>query len=107
VRPAVLIFVALLALAVVSTFMVMARASRGYEKARQRRLERGPQTPCPVCRSPMELVGVQEFKLSEQAEGVFASSASELGATGTNLPLEVHRCPTCRKVELFLPPSAG
>ena len=101
------LFGALVVLAVISTFVVMARASKGYEKARRRRVDRGPQTPCPVCRSPMELVGVQEFKLSEQAESVDAGVAARLGASGANLPLEVHRCPTCRKLELFLPPSAG
>jgi hypothetical protein len=109
VRPAVLLtlFGALIVLAIISTFVVMARASKGYEKARQRRIDRGPRTPCPICRSPMELVGVQEFKLSDQAEGVDAGVAARLGASGTSLPLEVYRCPTCRKLELFLPPSAG
>lgn len=96
-----------MAVAIVSTFIVMARASKGYEKAKQRRLERGPQTPCPICRSAMELVGVQELRLSERAEGMDARVASELGAVGEDLPLEVHRCPTCRNVQLFLPPSAG
>jgi hypothetical protein len=109
VRPAFVfvLFGALVLLGVVSTFVVMARASKGYDKARQRRIARGPQTPCPICSSPMQLVGLQEFKLSEQAEGVDRPVAAELGALGGNLPLEVHRCPTCRKLEFFLPPSAG
>ena len=101
------LFGALTLLGLISTFVIMARASKGYDKAKRRRVERGPQTPCPVCSSPMELVGLQEFKLSEQAEGADATVAARLGALGTNLPLEVHRCPTCRKIELFLPPSAG
>ena len=108
-RPAFVfaLFGALVLIGIVSTFVIMARASKGYDKARQKRIARGPQTPCPICSSPMQLVGLQEFKLSEQAEGVDKDVAEELGAIGSNLPLEVHRCPTCRKLELFLPPSAG
>lgn len=108
-RPAFVfaLFGALVLIGIVSTFVIMARASKGYDKAKQRRIARGPQTPCSICGSPMQLVGLQEFKLSEQAEGVDRPVAAQLGALGANLPLEVHRCPTCRKVEFFLPPSAG
>ncbi len=88
-------------LAVYVTFSVMGRASKGYDKAKQRRIERGPAVPCSTCESTMVFVGLQEFKLGEEGVG------GELGAKDGMLPLEVHRCPTCRKVELFLPPSAG
>lgn len=95
------LFGILAALTVYITFAVMGRASKGYDKAKQRRIERGPAVPCSTCESTMEFVGLQEFAVREQ--GV----ASELGAVNGALPLEVHRCPTCRKVEFFLPPSAG
>jgi hypothetical protein len=93
--------------AVLATFKTMARASKGYDRAKQRRIDSGPQTPCPVCRSSMALVGVQEFRLSEKANDIDKDVAQALGATGTDLPLEVYRCPTCRNLQLFLPPSAG
>lgn len=101
------LFVALVVLAIMATFKTMTRASRGYDRARRKRVARGPQAPCPVCRSPMELMGIQEFRLGEAAMGVDKEAAAALGAVGQDLPLEVHRCPTCRKLELFLPPSAG
>ena len=101
------LFAVLVLLAVLTTFKTMARASKGYDKAKQRRLESGPRTPCPVCRSSMGLVGVQEFRLSERATDLDKDVAQALGAVGTDLPLEVYRCPTCRNVQLFLPPSAG
>lgn len=101
------LFGALILLAIVSTFKIMGRASKGYDKAKQRRIDRGPQTPCVLCQSPMQLVGLQEFRLSDQADGMDMPVATELGALNGNLPLEVHRCPTCRRVEFFLPPSAG
>ena len=101
------LFGALVAVAIISTFVVMARASKGYDKAKQRRVERGVQTPCPICRSSMELVGVQELKVREPVTAIDDRVAGKLGASGGNLPLEVHRCPTCRNVQLFLPPSAG
>lgn len=97
----------LFALSLLATFKTMSKASKGYDRAKKRRIDRGPQTPCPICRSNMELVGVQEFRLSDKAEGVDKAVAESLGATGTDLPLEVHRCPTCRNLELFLPPAAG
>jgi hypothetical protein len=93
--------------AVLATFKTMARASKGYDRAKQRRIDSGPHTPCPVCRSSMALVGVQEFRLSEKANDIDKDVAQALGATGTDLPLEVYRCPTCRNLQLFLPPSAG
>ena len=93
--------------AVLATFKTMARASKGYDRAKQRRIDSGPQTPCPVCRSSMALVGVQEFRLSEKANDIDKDVAQALGAMGTDLPLEVYRCPTCRNLQLFLPPSAG
>ncbi|HEX2053578.1 MAG TPA: hypothetical protein VHJ78_07645 [Actinomycetota bacterium] len=101
------LFGVLVVLAVMATFKTMARASKGYDKAKQRRIESGPQTPCPVCRSSMGLVGVQEFRLSDNATGIDKDVAQALGAMGTDLPLEVYRCPTCRNIQLFLPPSAG
>ncbi|HVL50902.1 MAG TPA: hypothetical protein VM754_05320 [Actinomycetota bacterium] len=101
------LFGVLTLLAVLATFKTMARASKGYDKAKQRRIDSGPQTPCPVCRSSMNLVGVQEFRLSEKANDLDKDVAQALGAVGTDLPLEVYRCPTCRNLQLFLPPSAG
>ena len=101
------LFGVLVVLAVMATFKTMAKASKGYDKAKQRRIESGPQTPCPVCRSSMGLVGVQEFRLSDKAAGIDKDVAEALGAMGTDLPLEVYRCPTCRNIQLFLPPSAG
>lgn len=95
------------AVSLLLTFKTMSKASKGYASAKKRRIERGPQTPCPICRSNMELVGLQEFKLSDKAESVDKAVAKDLGANGTDLPLEVHRCPTCRNLELFLPPAAG
>ncbi|MGQ0678144.1 MAG: hypothetical protein ACT4OM_00540 [Actinomycetota bacterium] len=102
-----ILFGALILIGIVSTFGIMARASKGYDKAKQRRIDRGPQIPCPICGSSMQLVGVQEFKLSESAEGLDRPVATALGAVGGSLPLEVHRCPTCRNVQFILPPSAG
>lgn len=102
-----ILFGVLTLLAVVSTFKMMARADKSYGKAKQRRIDAGPQTPCPICRSPMNLVGVQEFRLSDKALTVDKEVAQALGAFGESLPLEVYRCPTCRKLELFLPPAAG
>ena len=103
----IVLFGVLTLLAVLATFKTMARASKGYDKAKQRRIDSGPQTPCPVCRSSMNLVGVQEFRLSEKANDLDKDVAQALGAVGTDLPLEVYRCPTCRNLQLFLPPSAG
>lgn len=97
----IVLFGVLAAFTVYVTFAVMGRASKGYDKAKQRRIQRGPAVPCSTCESTMDFVGLQEFALGEQG------AAASLGAVGGNLPLEVHRCPTCRKVELFLPPSAG
>ena len=88
-------------LSIYVTFAVMGRASKGYAKARQRRVERGPAVPCSTCQSSMEFVGLQEFRMADEG------SASDLGAIKGALPIEVHKCPTCRKMELFLPPSAG
>ena len=101
------LFGVLTLLAVLATFKTMAKASRSYDRAKQRRISSGPQTPCPVCRSPMQLVGVQEFRLSEKANDLDRDVAQALGAISRDLALEVYRCPTCRNLQLFLPPSAG
>ena len=93
--------------AILATFKTMGRASKGYDKAKQRRIESGPQTPCPVCKSSMKLVGVHEFRLCENATGMDKEVAQALGAVEQDLPVEVYRCPTCRNLQLFLPPSAG
>jgi len=93
--------------AILATFKTMGRASKGYDKAKQRRIDSGPQTPCPVCKSSMNLVGVQEFRLSDKATGMDSDVAQALGAVEQDLPVEVYRCPTCRNLQLFLPPSAG
>ena len=93
--------------AVLATFKTMGKASKGYDKAKQRRIQSGPQTPCPICKSSMNLVGVQEFHLSEKATGLDKDVAQALGAVEQDLPVEVYRCPTCRNLQLFLPPSAG
>jgi hypothetical protein len=93
--------------AILATFKTMGRASKGYDKAKQRRIESGPQTPCPICKSSMNLIGVQEFHLSDKATGLDKDVAQALGAVEQDLPLEVYRCPTCRNLQLFLPPSAG
>lgn len=97
----IVLFTVLAALTVYVTFAVMGRASKGYDKAKQRRIDRGPAVPCSTCESTMEFIGLQEFALGD------LGAAADLGASDGALPLEVHRCPTCRKVELFLPPSAG
>jgi len=88
-------------LSIYVTFAVMGRASKGYAKARERRVERGPAVPCSTCGSSMEFVGLQEFRMADEG------SAIELGAVQGALPVEFHKCPTCRKMEFFLPPSAG
>ncbi len=107
-RTVIFVLFAVLTLAaVLVTFKTMARASKGYDKAKQRRIASGPQTPCPVCRSSTNLVGVQEFRLGEKAKDLDSDVSRALGAIGTDLPLEVYRCPTCRNLQLFLPPSAG
>ncbi|CAN5868978.1 hypothetical protein BH23ACT12_BH23ACT12_03680 [soil metagenome] len=94
-------------LAILATFKTMGKASKGYDKAKQRRIESGPQTPCPICKSSLKLIGVQEFRLSDKATGIDKDVAQALGAIEQDLPLEVYRCPTCRNLQLFLPPSAG
>ncbi|MEO7803393.1 MAG: hypothetical protein ABIS18_02865 [Actinomycetota bacterium] len=76
---------------VLVTFRVMGRASKGYAKAKERRIERGPVIACSTCESSMGFAGLQEFNL---------------GAGPLATALEVYRCPTCRKVEFFLPPAA-
>lgn len=78
------------------TFLVMGRASKGYAKAKERRAVRGPVIACSTCGSTMQFVGLQEFNLGDGPISTGAASS-----------LEVYRCPTCRKVELFLPPAAG
>lgn len=87
--------------ALIVTFRVMARASKGYTKARERTEALGPAIPCSTCHSTMDFLGVSEFA----AEG--EETLKGMGGGSGSVPLEVHRCPTCRKVEFFLPPSAG
>ncbi|HLF69565.1 MAG TPA: hypothetical protein VI541_01270 [Actinomycetota bacterium] len=91
------LFAVLIVGAMLATFKIMGRASKGYEKARARRAAGGPAIPCSTCGSSMEYAGVNEFKVAP----------GPLSADTDSLPLEVHRCPTCRKVEMFLPPAAG
>jgi hypothetical protein len=55
----------------------------------------------------MEFVGLVEFKVNDEPEGLGGEVAAALGSSGGTLALEVHRCPTCRRLELYLPPSAG
>ncbi|MCA1840688.1 MAG: hypothetical protein ABR507_10550 [Actinomycetota bacterium] len=96
------LFVGFVGLAVLATFRTMGRASKGYDKAKKRRAEAGPVIACSTCGSNMNFVGLQGLRLAETGVG------DQLGADSTgNLPLEVFRCLTCRKVEFFLPPSAG
>lgn len=91
--------------ALLVTFKVMGRASAGYDKAKRRRIERGPQPPCSTCGSDMAFAGLQDFKMGD---GVLATGPTgPTGTDGSELPFEVFRCPTCRKIELFLPPAAG
>jgi hypothetical protein len=97
------LFAVLMLFAVVATFRTMGKASRGYDRARQRRVAAGPGTPCSTCASPLKLVGVADFRVTPADAAV----AEALGVLDGSAALEVHRCPTCRKVELFLPPSAG
>ena len=84
-----------------TTFMIMAKASKGYDKAKKRRAERGPAVPCSTCGSTMTFVGLQKFNTQG---GLLDELATDDDGW---LEVEVHRCPTCRKLELFLPPAAG
>ena len=98
----IVLFVALVAVSIYATFSTMGRASKGYDKAKARRAAAGPVIACSTCSSTMGFVGIQGIQLADFGVG------DELGADSKgNLPLEIYRCPTCRKVELFLPPSAG
>ncbi|HVF12206.1 MAG TPA: hypothetical protein VNA87_03880 [Actinomycetota bacterium] len=90
----VLVFGALL-----FTFVVMTRASKGYDKAKQRRAAAGPSPACSTCRSSMTFVGLLDLQVSDES-----AVAESLGASEGRLPLEAYRCPTCRKLETFLPP---
>lgn len=84
----------------VITLLVMARASKGYDRAKQRRAESGQSVQCSTCHSWMVFAGIQDISTG-------ASSAGLGAGPGEDLPVEVYRCPTCRKIEMFLPPSAG
>jgi hypothetical protein len=106
-QVAFVLFGALVVLAIIATFATMARASKGYDRARRRRAAAGPGVPCSTCRSSMEFVGLVEFKVNDEPEGLGGEVAAALGSSGGTLALEVHRCPTCRRLELYLPPSAG
>jgi hypothetical protein len=55
----------------------------------------------------MQFVGIQEFTVSAEEQGADPQVGAALGSAGGRLALEVHRCPTCRRIELYLPPSAG
>ncbi len=54
--------------AILATFKTMGKASKGYDKAKQRRIDSGPQTPCPVCRSSMKLVGRAGVPVERQGD---------------------------------------
>lgn len=95
---ALLSLVALVFGALLFTFVVMTRASKGYDKAKQRRAAAGPSPGCSTCRSSMTFVGLLDLQVSE------SEVAESLGASEGRLPLEAYRCPTCRKLETFLPP---
>lgn len=85
----------------VVTILVMVRASKGYDKAKARRKAAGEDTvQCTTCRSWMVFAGIQEFSTGRISADIGSAPLQDL-------PLEVYRCPTCRKIELFLPPSAG
>ncbi|HEX2259946.1 MAG TPA: hypothetical protein VHJ40_09430 [Actinomycetota bacterium] len=108
-RPQIAFFLfgALVVVAIAVTFATMARASKGYDRARRRRAEAGPGVPCSTCRSSMQLVGVVEFKVNDTPDATDLQAAASLGSSRGALPLEVHRCPTCRRLDLYLPPAAG
>jgi len=93
------LFVVLTILSVVATMKVMGRASRSYEKRRVARSADGPAIACSTCTSTMRFVGLQEFRVGD--------GPALLGGASGQLILESYRCPTCRKVEFFLPPAAG
>lgn len=96
------VFAALALAAVVGTFLVMTRASRGYEKAKQRRVDRGPTIPCSTCKSWMGFAGLMSLKSGDEiAEGLGHDPRTK------SWTVEVYKCPTCRKIEMFLPPAAG
>ncbi|HVE75144.1 MAG TPA: hypothetical protein VND22_00060 [Actinomycetota bacterium] len=97
-----IVLVGLLVVALVTTFIVSTRAAKSYDKAKARRQARGPELRCSTCQSTMDFSGVQEFQVAGAS-----GEDSKLGVSAGKLPLEVYRCPTCRKVETFLPPSAG
>ncbi|MDQ4149750.1 MAG: hypothetical protein M3164_07180 [Actinomycetota bacterium] len=102
-----LIFAGLVVGALLATFLIMARASKGYDRARKRRMSAGVTIPCSACGSSMTLVGIQEFMVGPGGMPADREVAEALGAAEGVLPLEIHRCPTCRRIELFLPPAAG
>lgn len=93
------LFVVLTVGSVIATMKVMGRASRSYEKAKQRRAADGPAVACSTCGSTMSYAGLQDFRVGDGPEA--------LGASNEQLTLEAYKCPTCRKVEFFLPPAAG
>lgn len=89
-----ILLVALVVGAVIATFFVMARASKGYERARARREGGPPVRHCSTCKSQMDFSGLREI--------------APLGRSvpPEQMALESYQCPTCRKVEFFLPPAA-
>ena len=99
--PFVAVLVVSFFVIVVITILVMVRASKGYDKAKKRRADAGENTlQCTTCSSWMIFAGLQELSTGR--------ISANLGApAGDDLPLEVYRCPTCRKIEFFLPPAAG
>ena len=76
-------------LAIVMTFVVGARMNKRYENRRVARESQADVRHCTTCGSFMEFHGLKTF-----AE-----------AAGGKMDLELYRCGTCRKVEMFLPPA--
>jgi hypothetical protein len=108
-RPqiAFVLFGTLVVLAIIVTFATMTRASKSYDRSKRRRAEAGPGVPCSTCRSSMHLIGVVDFKVDDGPSSTDSEAAASLGSSAGTLALEVHRCPTCRRLDLYLPPAAG
>ncbi|MGH2704089.1 MAG: hypothetical protein ACRDJ4_03035 [Actinomycetota bacterium] len=99
-----ILFVVLVAGALVGTLLIMARAARAYGARTERAMSQMSRR-CPSCKSWMLLVGVDRLPVAMSADGwqlLFAEPAEVEGG----VPIEVHTCPVCRHLELALPPLA-
>jgi hypothetical protein len=100
-----ILFVVLVAGALVGTLLIMARAARAYG-ARNERAMSAMSRRCSSCKSWMLLVGIDRLPLPLSADGwklLFADAAEVEGG----VPVEVYTCPVCRHLEFALPPLAA